>query len=71
MKVLIRLFTIIWIFALISACEFEDEEAIDVDQLVAKIAPIANVGSDISTNENTRVTLDGSNSSDSDGSIVE
>jgi len=71
MKVLIRLFTIVWIVALISACEFEDEEAIDVDQLVAKIAPIANVGSDISTNENTIVTLDGSDSSDSDGSIVE
>ncbi|MCP4412948.1 MAG: hypothetical protein GY808_10350 [Gammaproteobacteria bacterium] len=35
-----------------------------------KLAPIASVGADISTDENTLVTLDGSSSTDSDGSIV-
>jgi len=71
MNNLIKYFLIASLALFLSGCGDEDENISFNSQAVMKIAPVANVGTDISTDENTVVTLDGSNSSDSDGSIVE
>jgi len=71
MRIFTKAIIIIWISALVSACGGGEGSSTSESQPDTKLAPIANVGSDISTDENTEVTLDGSNSSDSDGSIVE
>jgi len=73
MNTLTKFIIIIWSSALLTACGggSDSDSSTDISQGTTKLAPIANVGADISTDENTTVTLDGSNSSDSDGSIVE
>ncbi len=70
MNIFIKILFVIWAFTIISACGSEDESSPSESEPVQKIAPIANVGADISTDENTLVTLDGSSSTDPDGSIV-
>lgn len=71
MNLLTKFCIIIFSSVLLTACGSEEESSTEPSQAVMKIAPVADVGTDISTDENTVVTLDGSNSSDSDGSIVE
>jgi len=70
MNFLIKFLLVVWVSTLMSAC-YDEERPSTESQPVAKTAPIANVGTDIITDENTTVTLDGSSSTDSDGSIVE
>jgi hypothetical protein len=55
---------------LVSACGGGEEESSPEPQLVSKAAPQAVSGNDFSANATTEVTLNGSDSSDSDGSIV-
>ncbi len=70
MNILIKFLLVVSASLLISACD-DEESSPNESQPNLKLAPIANVGAKISTDENTLVTLDGSNSTDSDGSIVE
>ncbi len=70
MNTLIKFLLVVCVSLIISACD-DEESSPNESQPNLKLAPIANVGAKISTDENTLVNLDGSSSTDSDGSIVE